>query len=150
MKLDEIKDLIGLFDESNLSKIEIEREKFSIKLEKETVVVAPAPVAQAVVAPAVVQTVDTKTAIVQENDEVEGDKLRSPMVGTYYASPSPDSPPFVKVGDTVKKGQVLAVLEAMKIMNEFEAEYDCQILQALVNDGQPIEYDMPLFIVKRI
>jgi len=150
MKLDEIKDLIGLFDESNLSKIEIQREKFSIKLEKEIVAIASAPASQAVVAPTVVQTVDTKTAIVQESDEVEGDKLRSPMVGTYYASPSPDSPPFVKVGDTVKKGQVLAVLEAMKIMNELEAEYDCQILQALVNDGQPIEYDMPLFIVKRI
>jgi len=150
MKLDEIKDLIGLFDESNLSKIEIEREKFSIKLEKETIAVAPVATPQVVAAPAVVQAVDIKTAIAQESDEVEGDRLRSPMVGTYYASPSPDSPPFVKVGDTVKKGQVLAVLEAMKIMNEFEAEYDCQILQALVNDGQPIEYDMPLFIVKRI
>jgi len=150
MKLDEIKDLIGLFDESNLSKIEIQRENFSIKLEKEIVAIAPTSASQAVVAPTVVQTVDTKTAIVQETDEVEGERLRSPMVGTYYASPSPDSPPFVKVGDTVKKGQVLAVLEAMKIMNELEAEYDCQILQALVNDGQPIEYDMPLFIVKRI
>jgi len=150
MKLDEIKDLIGLFDESNLSKIEIEREKFSIKLEKEAIVTVSAPVAQTVVSPAASQTVETKTAIVQESDEVEGDKLNSPMVGTYYASPSPDSPPFVKVGDTVKKGQVLAVLEAMKIMNEFEAEYDCQILQSLVSDGQPIEYDMPLFIVKRI
>ena len=148
MKLDEIKDLIGLFDESNLSKIEIERDKFAIKLEKATV--ATAPVAAPVVIAPASATSATTTAIVQESDEVEGDKLRSPMVGTYYASPSPDSPPFVKVGDTVKKGQVLAVLEAMKIMNEFEAEYDCQILQALVNDGQPIEYDMPLFIVKKI
>jgi len=150
MKLDEIKDLIGLFDESNLSKLEIEREKFSIKLEKETAALAGVATPQVVAAPVVTAAVESKPAIVQESDEVEGERLRSPMVGTYYAAPSPDSPPFVKVGDTVKKGQVLAVLEAMKIMNEFEAEYDCQILQALVNDGQPIEYDMPLFIVKRI
>ena len=72
------------------------------------------------------------------------------MVGTYYASPSPDSPAFVKKGDTVKKGQVLAILEAMKIMNELEAEFDCKILDVIVSDGQAVEYDMPLFVVEKI
>jgi acetyl-CoA carboxylase biotin carboxyl carrier protein len=72
------------------------------------------------------------------------------MVGTYYASPSPDSPAFVKKGDTVKKGQTLAILEAMKIMNEIEAEFDCKILDVLVSDGNAVEYDMPLFVVEKI
>jgi acetyl-CoA carboxylase biotin carboxyl carrier protein len=72
------------------------------------------------------------------------------MVGTYYASPSPDSPAFVKVGDTVKKGQPLAILEAMKIMNELEAEFDCKIIDILVTDGQAVEFDMPLFAVEKL
>ena len=72
------------------------------------------------------------------------------MVGTFYRSPSPDSPPFVNVGDTVRKGQTLCILEAMKIMNELEAEFDCKILDILVEDGQPVEYDMPLFLVEKV
>jgi acetyl-CoA carboxylase biotin carboxyl carrier protein len=72
------------------------------------------------------------------------------MVGTFYAAPSPDSAPFVKVGDRVKKGQVVAVLEAMKIMNELEAEFDCEILEVLKSDGQAVEYDMPLYAVKKL
>lgn len=74
----------------------------------------------------------------------------SPMVGTYYSAPSPDSAPFVKVGDRVKKGQVIAILEAMKIMNELEAEFDCKIVSVLVSDGQAVEYDMPLFAVEKL
>ena len=72
------------------------------------------------------------------------------MVGTFYAAPSPDSPPFVKAGDTVRKGQTLCILEAMKIMNELEAEFDCKILEVLVEDGEPVEYDKPLFRVERL
>jgi acetyl-CoA carboxylase biotin carboxyl carrier protein len=79
-----------------------------------------------------------------------GDMIVSPMVGTFYASPSPDSAPFVKVGDRVKKGQVIAVLEAMKIMNELEAEFDCKIVSVLVSDAQAVEYDMPLFAVEKL
>ena len=69
---------------------------------------------------------------------------------TYYAAPSPDSAPFVKVGDRIKKGQVIAILEAMKIMNELEAEFDCKIVSVLVSDGQAVEYDMPLFAVEKL
>jgi len=72
------------------------------------------------------------------------------MVGTFYASPSPDSPPFVKAGDKVKKGQTLCILEAMKIMNEIEAEYDCTIVDVLVEDGEAVEYDKPLFAVEKL
>jgi acetyl-CoA carboxylase biotin carboxyl carrier protein len=79
-----------------------------------------------------------------------GELITSPMVGTFYAAPSPDSPPFVQAGDTVRKGQTLCILEAMKIMNELEAEYDCKILEVLVQDGEPVEYDKPLFRVEKI
>ena len=79
-----------------------------------------------------------------------GEVINSPMVGTYYSSPSPESPAFVEVGNTVKKGQTLCILEAMKIMNEVEAEFDCKILEILVKDGSPVEYDMPIFIVEKV
>ena len=71
------------------------------------------------------------------------------MVGTYYSSPSPDSPSFCGIGDIVRKGQTLCILEAMKIMNEVEAEFDCKIIDILVQNGAPVEYDMPIFIVEK-
>jgi len=80
----------------------------------------------------------------------DGEIITSPMVGTLYSSPSPDSPPFVKVGDKVKRGDVLCILEAMKIMNELEAEYDCKILDILAGNGEAVEYGKPLFVVERI
>ena len=72
------------------------------------------------------------------------------MVGTFYQAPSPDSPPYVKVGDKVKAGQTVCIVEAMKIMNEIQAEFDCEILEVLVEDGQAVEFDTPLFKVKRV
>ena len=103
-----------------------------------------APVAAPVVA-APVATVDAAAPAA-----ITGDVIESPMVGTYYASPSPEAGAFVKAGDTVKKGQTLCILEAMKIMNEVEAEFDCKILELLVEDGSPVEYDMPLFVIEKI
>lgn len=72
------------------------------------------------------------------------------MVGTFYRCPSPDSPAYVNVGDKVKKGQTLGIIEAMKIMNEIEAEFDCKILEIVPSDAQPVEYNSNLFIVERI
>ena len=72
------------------------------------------------------------------------------MVGTFYASPAPDSPVFVKVGDIVNEGDTLCIVEAMKIMNEIDAEYDCKIIEILVKDGDPIEFDAPIFRVERV
>jgi acetyl-CoA carboxylase biotin carboxyl carrier protein len=147
MDTKQIKTLMSQFDESGLSKMKITKDDFSIELEKNTgsiaPIAAPAPVAQ--VAP-VAPTSSAPAAPA----EITGDAILSPMVGTFYASPSPDSPAFVKVGDIVKKGQVVAILEAMKIMNELEAEFDCKILDTLATNGQAVEYDMPLFIVEKI
>jgi acetyl-CoA carboxylase biotin carboxyl carrier protein len=118
-------------------------------MEKATGLVA-APVHAVAAAPAPAAAPVAVAAAAPAAQAVSGDTINSPMVGTYYAAPSPDSAPFIKVGDTVKKGQAIAVLEAMKIMNELEAEFDCKILDILVKDGQAVEYDMPLFVVEKL
>ena len=150
----QIKMLMKDFDQSGLTRVKIEQEGFSIEMEKAApttaVVSAPevvtsAPVATAPSAPSV-----TQTESVPVTQAHSGDFIYSPMVGTFYEAPSPDSPPFVKVGDIVKKGQTLAILEAMKIMNELEADFDCKIVDILVKNGQAVEYDMPLFAVEEI
>ena len=152
MDMKQIKALLQEFDASTLSKLKITQDAFSIELEKNIGVVA-APVMAAPVAVAAAPAASA-APLAQEAAPtapvVSGDMIVSPMVGTFYAAPSPDSAPFVKVGDRVKKGQVIAVLEAMKIMNELEAEFDCEILSVLVSDAQAVEYDMPLFAVKKL
>ena len=150
MDMKQIKALMQEFDGSGLSKLKIAKEDFTIELEKVVGAVA-APVATIQAAPVAAAPVAVASVVHAEAaPEISGDLILSPMVGTYYASPSPDSPAFVKKGDTVKKGQTLAILEAMKIMNELEAEFDCKILDVLVSDGQPVEYDMALFVVEKI
>ena len=72
------------------------------------------------------------------------------MVGTFYQAPSPGAAPFVKIGDSIKKGSTVAIIEAMKIMNEIEAEFDCKIIEVLVSDGEPVEFDQPLFRVEKL
>jgi len=122
---------------------------FSIELEK-NVGVVQAPVMMAAPVTAVTAPVAAAVSAESVSAPISGDAILSPMVGTFYSSPSPDSAAFVKVGDRVKKGQVVAILEAMKIMNELEAEFDCEILEILKSDGQAVEYDMPLYAVKKL
>lgn len=147
MNLDEIKTLVELIDSSSLSKLTIDKDGFSIYIEKGGLVAAPAaalaPVAQATVVATPSDPVEAPSA------PKEGEYITSPMVGTFYKSPSPDSPAFVKVGDQVTKGKTICMLEAMKIFNEVEAEFDCTILEILATDGQVVEYDTPLFRIKR-
>jgi len=158
MNFDEIKELMKLFSKSKITKLKIKELEFEIELKKEskksqtvhTQVVEP----QAIQASAPAQTPAQTPVATPPQEESEpqksGELITSPMVGTFYAAPSPDSPPFVSAGDTARKGQTLCILEAMKIMNELEAEFDCKILEVLVQDGQPVEYDTPLFRVERL
>lgn len=150
MDMKQITTLVKEFDASTLSKLKITLDAFSIELEKNVSTVA-VPVMMAA-APMAVASVPVATAVEASPSSapVVGDAILSPMVGTFYSAPSPDSAPFVKVGDRIKKGQVVAILEAMKIMNELEAEFDCEILEVLKSDGQAVEYDMPLYIVKKL
>ena len=143
----EIKDLMRFFDGSDISKLKIKNGEFSIELQKgfeAATVIAAAPVA--VAAPVTVLTTETP---VVETKEI-GDSIKSPMVGTFYSAPAPGADAFVKVGTVVKKGQTVGIIEAMKIMNEIEAEFDCRIIEILLEDGQPVEFDMPLFAVEKV
>lgn len=155
MDFKDIKELIRVFDKSELSKLKVKEGEFEIAMQKGFeggTVVTSAPVAAPVVqAAAPVASVSAPVASAPETTaSAKGDTINSPMVGTFYSSPSPESPAFVKVGDTVKKGQTLCILEAMKIMNEVEAEFDCKIVEILVTDGSPVEYDMPIFAVEKL
>jgi acetyl-CoA carboxylase biotin carboxyl carrier protein len=149
MKFEEIKELINIFDDSGLTKLELKDEDFEIALSKvnDSVAVAtPAPAAVAVAAPVATET----TAVADNTPKSTGLTINAPMVGTFYKSPSPEASAFVKVGDVVKKGQTLCILEAMKIMNEIDAEYDCKIVNILVDDASPVEYNMPIFEVEKV
>lgn len=161
MDFKDIKELIRVFDKSELNKLRIKEADFEISMQRgfengvTTVTTAPA-VAQAPVAisaPAVAPTTTQAPVATSSEDKTpatSGLTINAPMVGTYYSSPSPESPSFVGIGDIVRKGQTLCILEAMKIMNEVEAEFDCKILDILVHNGDPVEYDMPIFIVEKI
>ena len=152
MDFKDIKELIRVFDKSELNKLKVKEGEFEISMQRGfengfTTVTTSAPMAQvATIASPVVTPTAVETVIAPKS----GDVINSPMVGTYYSSPSPESPSFVEVGSTVKKGQTLCILEAMKIMNEVEAEFDCKILEILVKDGSPVEYDMPIFVVEKL
>ncbi len=143
MTKEEIKELVNLFAEANISKIKIKKQDgFEIELERDMCCDVPAP------QPINVSVVNEA----QPSQSAKSNKpsINSPMVGTFYQAPSPGAAPFVKVGSTVKKGDTIAIIEAMKIMNEIEAEFDCRIAEILVADGQPVEFGMPLFAVEKL
>lgn len=156
MQFKDIKELIRVFDKSELNKLKIKDGEFEISMQtgfEGTVVTtsaAPAAVAPAAPAPAPAAVAPAATETTAAPAAVSGDTINAPMVGTYYASPSPESPAFVKKGDTVKKGQTLCILEAMKIMNEVEADFDCKIVDILIENGNPVEFDMPMFVVEKL
>ena len=143
MKLEDFKKLLEIFDNSKTVVLEFENERFRIYLDKSSTT----QIVESVKAPEINVNKEVEKPV---EKKVDGELIKAPMVGTFYQAPSPDSPPYVKVGDRVKKGNTLCILEAMKIMNELEAEFDCEILEILVEDGQPVEFDAPLFRVKRL
>ncbi len=153
MDYKEIKKILDAFDKSKTNVLELETDKFRIYLDK-TITNQISNISNQPVRPAQTANIENASAVqkveAKAECKVEGDIITSPMVGTFYQAPSPDSPAYVKVGNKVKKGQILCVIEAMKIMNELEAEYDLEILEILVEDGEPVEFDTPLFRVKRL
>ena len=157
MDKNEIRELIRIFDKSDITKLKIKEGDFSLELQKgfdsnvvhTTVapVAAPAPMVSAAPAVVAAPVVGGEASI---NAAPAGLSIKSPMVGTFYKSPAPGAAPFAKVGDVIRKGQPIGIIEAMKIMNEIEAEFDCKVLDILVEDGQPVEFDMPIFMVEKV
>ena len=154
MDLRKIKKLIDLLEESNLAEIEIKEGEESVRLARVGTAVAAAPqphVVHAAPAPMPMQSpvqAATGGAPKPAAEQLpDGDVVRSPMVGTFYASPAPDKPPFVTVGQSVKAGDTLAIVEAMKMFNPIESDVSGTVLKILIESGQPVEFDQPLFVI---
>ena len=139
MNLKEIKELIEIVEASSLTEFSLKEGNLKINMKK-----------NAAVSDHVEPVVRTCGKDVQEEENEEDVYIMSPMVGTFYSSPSPDAVSFVNVGDTVKKGQTLCIIEAMKLMNEIECEYDAEIVSVMVSNEQKVEYGQPLFKVRKI
>lgn len=157
MDLKEIKNLIKLVEDSEVNEVSISEGEFSIKIKKapsEAVHIAsPSPTtvqlpAVAPTQPVVSENPKASSAPATVSDTESGFIQRSPIVGTYYSSPSPDAKPFINIGDSVSKGQTLCIIEAMKIMNEIEAEVSGTIEKILPGNAQAVEYDQPLFVIR--
>ena len=162
MNLDDVREILALMRDNGLSEFEIEREGLRLRLRKETVVtVAAAPALPAgTVAPVVVAdpavalgtgggaSVEAPATGPDTADEIELAVVKSPIVGTFYRSSEPSAPAFVEIGTTVKKGQVLCIIEAMKLMNEIDSEYDGEIVNVYVENGQPVQYGERLFAIR--
>jgi len=153
--LDQLKQILDLVRDHELSELEIEQEGVRLKIRKDAAggfVTVPAPVAPAPVAPAVPTAVGgLPGALVPEPEgdaEIELAVVKSPIVGTFYRSPEPGAPPFVEIGSTVKKGQVLCIIEAMKLMNEIDSEFDGEVVNVYVEGGQPVQYGERLFAIR--
>jgi acetyl-CoA carboxylase biotin carboxyl carrier protein len=155
IKLDELKQILELVREHELTELELEGDGLKLRIKKDGQVVvhhaapavaaaAPAAVAPAAAAPAAAAgradteiDVDTELAVV-----------KSPIVGTFYRAPEPNAPPFVSVGDSVRKGQTLCIIEAMKMMNNIDSEYEGTVVKVYVENGQPVQFGERLFAIK--
>ncbi|MES2133541.1 MAG: acetyl-CoA carboxylase biotin carboxyl carrier protein [Bacteroidota bacterium] len=162
MKLTEIQDLIKFVSKSGVNEVELETKEVKIVIrtgKKAAPVVYQAAPAQITTAPAQIvnqqaanttapaQTTATPTTNAPANDESKYVTIKSPMIGTFYRSSSPDKPAFVGVGDDIEVGKPVCIIEAMKLFNEIESEVKGKIVKVLVNDATPVEYDQPLFLV---
>jgi oxaloacetate decarboxylase (Na+ extruding) subunit alpha len=149
MNLKEIKEVINLMNENNLMEIEIEKDGLRLRLKKAGAQMEGMP------APIIIDkshTVDqSKSKDVSAPPEKAVSKtveIKAPMVGTFYRAPSPEAPPYIEVGQIVEPGQVVCILEAMKLMNEIKSEIRCKVVEILVDNAEPVEFGQPMFLVE--
>jgi acetyl-CoA carboxylase biotin carboxyl carrier protein len=162
MDFDDIKQILTLVREHELAEFELERDGLKVRIKKGPsghVVVQPAAAAAPIMAAVPVPVPAPAAAAVSSTEAAEGSEaaedgslelavVKSPIVGTFYLAPEPGAPPFVEVGARVRKGQVLCIIEAMKLMNEIESEYEGEIVKIYVENGHPVQYGERLFAVK--
>ena len=152
MDIRKIKKLIELLEESGIAELEIKEGEESVRISRQslTAPVAAAPIAMAAPAPAPVPapTPSDASPSAEDAEQPSGHKILSPMVGTYYAAPSPTAGPFVSVGQKVNIGDTLCIIEAMKMMNQIEADRAGTVKAIFVENGQPVEFDQVLFIIE--
>ncbi len=151
MKTTEIRDLIDFISKSGLNEVNIETSelKLSVKREPDQKVFKSTPVASPmIVAPATQAAAPKATPTAEPASGKKTSEIKSPMIGTFYRTANPDSPPFVSVGDKVTKGQTVCIIEAMKLFNEIESEVSGTIVKVMVENATPVEYDQVLFVVE--
>lgn len=156
MDIRKVKKLIELLEESNISEIEIQEGEESVRISRHATngVAVNAPMMYPPMAPQAPMAAPAAPAAAQEEGAAQapaqpsGHQVKSPMVGTFYSAPAPGSKPFVTEGQSVKKGDTICIVEAMKMMNQIEADKDGVIEAVLLADGEPVEFDQPLAIIK--
>ena len=158
MDFKEIQELIRMVNKSDLTAVSLEIGATKIKIKKKgvepgVIYAAPQPPVLSAPSPQVISAVPTVHAELQNAPAPKAEAsnlhtVRSPMIGTYYAAPSPKDPPFIKVGDEVKKGQKICVIEAMKLFNDVECDVDGKIVKILIENAQPVDFDKPLFLIE--
>lgn len=154
MDIRKIKKLIELVEESGITELEVSEEEGSVRISRASVAAAPAvqyslPAQPAPVAPvAAAPAASAPAAPAPASDELSGHIIRSPMVGTFYRSPSPEAKAFVEEGQSVKQGDALCIVEAMKMMNRIEADKAGVVKAILVKDGEAVEFDQPLIVIE--
>jgi acetyl-CoA carboxylase biotin carboxyl carrier protein len=142
MELEDLKGLIELLKETDITELVVEKDGTKVKIKREKIF-------SSVEIPSHKSPSLQETILKETEDETQRlITVTSPIVGTFYRSPSPDAPVFIEVGVRIKKGQVLCIIEAMKLMNEIESETDGIVVKALVENGQPVEYGEPLFLIE--
>ena len=143
MNLKELKEIIAMFEEASISELDVERQGMKIRLKK--------GVAGEIGQQHVVVSSQISPSEKVKEEEVKGGNLieiKSPMVGTFYGAPAPDADPFVEEGDEIQKEQVICIIEAMKLMNEIKSELDGRVKKILVENGQAVEFNQPLFLME--
>ena len=152
---DKLKEIIYILENSDVNEIEVNfwGRKYRVSKQASVVVQESSGLASKEATQNAVQSnlnpVESENALASDdNESFDGEDQLSPMPGTFYSAPTPEDEPFVSKGDVVKKGQVLCIIEAMKIMNEIESEFDGTIMKVNVNNGDPVEYNQPLFVIK--
>ena len=157
MDLDTLKQILNLVREHELSELEVEQDGLRLKIRKDSAVALAVPppqpsrsaeAAASAALPTLPSAAPATVDLENAESEIELAVVKSPIVGTFYRSPEPGAPAFVDVGTTVKKGQVLCIIEAMKLMNEIDSEYDGEIVNVYVESGQPVQYGERLFAIR--
>ena len=145
MDIRKIKTLIEMLEESNLNEIEVSQGEESVRISKSS---SDTSIVSGSVNQNNIEKVDSAITLNQESTDIKGNLVTAPIVGTFYRKPSPEKEPFVKVGDNVNKGDVLCIIEAMKMMNEIKSDFDGKVSAIEVEDGQPVEFGQTIIAIE--
>lgn len=148
MNLKEIKELINLMNENNLWELEIERDGMRIKLKRGSSEAPIIPTIEYTQSQIPSQNIPSTKEVAKEQISLKTVEIKSPMVGTFYRAPSPEAAPFVETGAEIEVGQVICIIEAMKLMNEIKSEIKGRVIEVLVENAEPVEFGQPLFLIE--